>query len=204
MAGLMLAQGWERGPMVAALGIAIEDHVRAAGLVDAVLGAWDLPYPPGERELAQRLQTLWHGDPPVLPLIVAAPSANGAAPFVSPGLPVLEAPSDLGAWLDVTPGQLEWLADCDGRLARRVDRQGHYEQLWLKKRRGGRRLVEAPLPKLKAILTNCVRYGPSGQNRVGHTDFRAHLDGRVGWVQAVNPRRGLKLRLLFERIEWSR
>ncbi|NNG05028.1 MAG: RNA-directed DNA polymerase, partial [Inquilinus sp.] len=56
--------------------------------------------------------------------------------------------------------------------------------------------------RLKAILHNCARHGPAGQNRDGHPDFRAHLDGRVGWVQTVNPHRGLKLRLLFEAIAW--
>ncbi len=56
--------------------------------------------------------------------------------------------------------------------------------------------------RLKATLHNCVRHGPAGQNRDGHPDFRAHLDGRVTWVETVNLRRGHRLRLLFERIEW--
>jgi hypothetical protein len=55
---------------------------------------------------------------------------------------------------------------------------------------------------LKAILTNCVRRGPAGQNRDGHPDFRAHLAGRVSFVESVNPHRGRKLRDLFERISW--
>ncbi len=33
-------------------------------------------------------------------------------------------------------------------------------------------------------------------------DFRAHLDGRVTWVETVNRRRGLKLRQMFETIDW--
>lgn len=32
--------------------------------------------------------------------------------------------------------------------------------------------------------------------------FRAHLDGRVTWVETVNRRRGLKLRQMFEAIDW--
>lgn len=55
---------------------------------------------------------------------------------------------------------------------------------------------------LKAILHNCVRFGPAGQNRAGHPDFRAHLDGKVSWVESVNRVRGDRLRLLFERIDW--
>jgi RNA-directed DNA polymerase len=56
--------------------------------------------------------------------------------------------------------------------------------------------------RLKATLTNCVRHGPDSQNRDGHADFRAHLDGRVGWVEHVNRARGGKLRAVFERIIW--
>lgn len=57
--------------------------------------------------------------------------------------------------------------------------------------------------RLKATLYNCVRHGPAGQNRDGHPDFRAHLDGRITWVETVNLRRGHRLRALFERIAWG-
>ena len=56
--------------------------------------------------------------------------------------------------------------------------------------------------QLKAILTNCVRSGPTAQNRSGHADFRAHLSGRIAHVAAVNPARGRKLRAIFDRIQW--
>ena len=55
---------------------------------------------------------------------------------------------------------------------------------------------------LKAVLHNCVRHGPEGQNRSGVPDFRRHLDGRVAWVEQVNPPRGAKLRRLFDGIDW--
>ena len=54
--------------------------------------------------------------------------------------------------------------------------------------------------QLKAILTNCTRHGLDSQNRDGHVDFRAHLQGRVAFVEQVNPARGARLRALFERI----
>ncbi len=60
----------------------------------------------------------------------------------------------------------------------------------------------AEFDQLKAILTNCARHGPDSQNHDGHPNFRAHLDGRIGWVEHVNRPRGLKLRTLFERIVW--
>ncbi|MEO1281163.1 MAG: reverse transcriptase family protein [Pseudomonadota bacterium] len=56
--------------------------------------------------------------------------------------------------------------------------------------------------RLKAILHNCIRNGPHDQNRDGVADFRAHLDGRVMWVEQVNPQRGAKLRMLFNGISW--
>ncbi len=57
--------------------------------------------------------------------------------------------------------------------------------------------------RLKAILHNAARHGANSQNRAQHLDFRAHLSGRVSHVETVNPARGRKLRLLFERIDWS-
>lgn len=60
----------------------------------------------------------------------------------------------------------------------------------------------ADFDTLKAILHNCIRTGPAGQNRAEVPDFRRHLDGRVVWVEQVNPRRGAKLRHLFEQIDW--
>ena len=56
--------------------------------------------------------------------------------------------------------------------------------------------------RLKAILTNCVRHGPESQNRDGHPAFRAHLEGRVAFVESINASRGRKLRAIFEKIQW--
>jgi RNA-directed DNA polymerase len=55
---------------------------------------------------------------------------------------------------------------------------------------------------LKATLANCVRHGPESQNREGRADFRAHLVGRVSFVEMVNAKRGAKLRGLFGQIRW--
>jgi retron-type reverse transcriptase len=63
-------------------------------------------------------------------------------------------------------------------------------------------VVRADFDRLKAILTNCVRHGAESQNREGHAAFRQHLDGRVGFVEMVNPTKGARLRMLYEKIEW--
>lgn len=55
---------------------------------------------------------------------------------------------------------------------------------------------------LKAMLTNCIRHGPHTQNRGGRQDFRAHLEGRLSFVEMVNPSKGRRLRKLFDEVEW--
>jgi len=81
-------------------------------------------------------------------------------------------------------------------------------------RRGGRQRVtnivvndhvnvsRTAYDELKAILYNCRRNGPDTENRAGLRDFRAHLDGRVTWVEHVNASRGQRLRRLFNEIRW--
>lgn len=56
---------------------------------------------------------------------------------------------------------------------------------------------------LKATLTNCVRHGAESQNREAQKDFRAHLAGRVSFVEMVNPARGARLREIFAQIAWQ-
>jgi RNA-directed DNA polymerase len=57
---------------------------------------------------------------------------------------------------------------------------------------------------LRAVLHNAARLGPTSQNRAGRPDFRAHLLGRVAWIEQLNPARGRKLRRAFSRIDWQR
>ncbi len=64
-------------------------------------------------------------------------------------------------------------------------------------------LRRAEFDRLKAILTNCVRTGPTGQNRESVADFRAHLAGRISHAAMVHPARGRKLWAIFDRIVWS-
>lgn len=58
--------------------------------------------------------------------------------------------------------------------------------------------------RLKAILTNCRRYGPSTQNRQQVADFRNHLKGRIAYVAMLNPVRGKRLSELFHKIDWTK
>ncbi|MDR1351159.1 MAG: reverse transcriptase family protein [Zoogloeaceae bacterium] len=56
---------------------------------------------------------------------------------------------------------------------------------------------------LKAILTNCRRYGATSQNRRGLPDFQAHLSGRIGWFRQIHPQHGARLLALFGQIDWQ-
>ena len=56
-------------------------------------------------------------------------------------------------------------------------------------------IKRAEFDRLKAILTNCARRGPGSENR-------AHLEGRVAFVESINPVRGRRLRRTFEQINW--
>ncbi|MGE3313547.1 MAG: reverse transcriptase family protein [Planctomycetaceae bacterium] len=58
--------------------------------------------------------------------------------------------------------------------------------------------------RLKAILTNCARHGPSSQNRENHENFTAHLRGRIAQISQLNPKRGSKLLGIYQRIDWRR
>jgi len=63
-------------------------------------------------------------------------------------------------------------------------------------------VARADFDRLKAILNNCVRHGPKSQNREAHPSFQEHLRGRVEYVKMVNPAKGLRLRGMFDQIQW--
>jgi len=56
---------------------------------------------------------------------------------------------------------------------------------------------------LKAILTNCARFGPESQNRKQHPRFRAHLEGRVAFLESINRTKAQRLRAILDRITWE-
>ncbi len=64
-------------------------------------------------------------------------------------------------------------------------------------------VMRTDFDRLKATLTNCVRLGPESQNRDAHPAFRLHLEGRVGFVESINPAKGKRLRTVFEKIGWQ-
>jgi len=57
---------------------------------------------------------------------------------------------------------------------------------------------------LKAVLHNSLVHGATQQNRGELPDFRAHLFGKISYVASINPARALRLKQLFDQIDWSR
>jgi hypothetical protein len=62
-------------------------------------------------------------------------------------------------------------------------------------------ITRAEYDRLKAMLHNAARDGPAGQ---GLTGREAELQGRIAWVEALNPARGENLRRRFGEIDWTR
>lgn len=65
-------------------------------------------------------------------------------------------------------------------------------------------VARADFDRLKAILTNCLRHGPSTQNHDQIEEFHLHLRGRIAHVMMLNPARGQALCELFARIDWTK
>ena len=57
--------------------------------------------------------------------------------------------------------------------------------------------------RLRAQLHDAALNGSDAANRARVPDLRAHLLGRISWIEALNPARGARLRRSFARIDWS-
>src|SRR5436190_5436575 len=67
-------------------------------------------------------------------------------------LPNISIPEELAKWLEIPLGQLAWLVHrFEPEQCPLDDRAAHYCYRWIKKQTGGRRLIEAPKPKLKHV-----------------------------------------------------
>jgi RNA-directed DNA polymerase len=66
-------------------------------------------------------------------------------------VPNIATTTALAGWIGLTPAHLDWFADCQGREARTpAGPMRHYLYRWVQGRRG-KRLLEVPKPRLKAI-----------------------------------------------------
>jgi RNA-directed DNA polymerase len=106
-------------------------------------------------------------------------------------LPVFHTPDELANWLQMPVGQLAWLTKhCTASRRAKSVADAHYHYRWLRKRSGGRRLIEVPKPRLKAaqkrILAEILRKIPPHAAVHGFitgcsivTNARPHVGQRV-------------------------
>lgn len=67
-------------------------------------------------------------------------------------IPAFTTSGQLADWLGLTCLELDWFADCGGRLVREESgRMRHYRYRWMPKPSGGARLLEMPKQRLKEI-----------------------------------------------------
>jgi len=72
-------------------------------------------------------------------------------------VPAIATPGELARFLDLSPGELDWFADCQSRERAAVHESlRHYRYHWVAKASGSLRLIEAPKPRLKQIQRRLV------------------------------------------------
>ena len=159
----------------------------------AVLAAYAHPPADRPRELAAfidaTIQALppdpRHPSPPRIRRWLIAEPAMGRIRWP---IPVLAAAGDLAALLEVSPGELEWLADARG-LERTVqdERLRNYRYGALPRRNGSLRVVERPKTRLKAIqrrllheLLDRVPAHPAAHGFTRGRSARTHAAAHVG------------------------
>ena len=64
-------------------------------------------------------------------------------------------------------------------------------------------LARRDYDRLKAIVHNCLRFGPAAQNHAEHPNFRAWLHGSLAQAAAINPAKTAPLLRDFARIRWD-
>lgn len=124
-------------------------------LVQQVCEAW-LDRPPLQSKLATFIAegdyVTWQQGDRIVPAIVFSPSMHpGSFTCIRP-LPNISTWMRLAEWLNISPGELDWFADIQGRQRHiPTGRLQHYRYNWVRKRHGSARLIEAAKPRLKEI-----------------------------------------------------
>ncbi|MBC7921472.1 MAG: RNA-directed DNA polymerase [Ferruginibacter sp.] len=117
-------------------------------------------------------------------------------------LPVLTDAQSVAGSLGVSVGELRFLA-----FSRAVSRTNHYQRFYLPKKTGGRRLISAPMPRLKAaqywILENILRLVPvhdAAHGFVGGRSIVSNARPHVGAQVVIN----LDLKDFFPTVTYPR
>ena len=72
-------------------------------------------------------------------------------------MPQIATMGDLAQWLNLTPAELLWFADCRNFERQAAPKLAQYKRRWVPKRDGTFRLIESPKQRLKAIQRAILR-----------------------------------------------
>lgn len=161
LAEAFLAGAWSAESLAARGGLALGRRYRwLRRLADQVIAKF--PDRPPQRQF-QLFQFLWNdrrlskirSRTPLALRFVAWPAPameSPSGPTRSWRVPAIQTPSDLAQYLALSPGELDWFADCQSRERASIPEPlRHYRYHWVAKASGSLRLIEAPKPRLKQL-----------------------------------------------------
>lgn len=110
------------------------------------------------RIFSQKLSRNSCGVPRQFDLSKLPPPVMRSELFSGQNFPAIVTPEELAEWLQLSPTELEWLADCHGEERNRShEKLRHYRYRWVCKSNGGSRLIENPKTRLKEIQRLILR-----------------------------------------------
>jgi RNA-directed DNA polymerase len=111
-------------------------------------------------------------------------------------VPMLATSAQIAAWLDVPIGRLDWLADVKGLTIKQADAKlRHYVNVWIPRRCGKSRLLEAPKPQLKTIQRRIL---DEILDRIPPHDAAHGFRAKRSIVSYVQPHVGRRIVLHFD------
>ena len=163
LAARLLAGRWTLNGIATAIDAVLGpmDPTPRARLATAILALAEDTYPPAPGLLTSALIGVPAFQVPegrTVPASLDPPRFAPAPRFVGVAVPPITTVGALAAWLDISPDQLDWLADLRGSHGQeRSARLRHYRYALVPKADGSVRLLEAPKPRLKAIQRRILR-----------------------------------------------
>jgi RNA-directed DNA polymerase len=161
LAEAFLAGPWSVDKMVARGALAFGRRYRwLRPLANRVIAAFPQGPPQRKARLFQFLSDdrgllRIRGRSKLLPRFVRWPApvmGSPSGPESSWPVPAIATPGELARFLDLSPGELDWFADCQSRERAKIPEPlRHYRYNWVAKPSGSLRLIEAPKPRLKQL-----------------------------------------------------
>lgn len=165
LAAALLSVEWRESALEAAMRACLGGK-RQKGqrkLLSKLLATFAGPVPPAPAHLSAFLERSaffrqLDAEPPKLKMALAPPVFAPAARFAALDIPKLTTIADLAAWLQLSPGELDWFADARRTQAKTpLPTLRHYDYRFVARSNGPPRLLEAPKSRLKALQRAILR-----------------------------------------------